>query len=242
MDPIASVNLSSISFAPAGRVRPSIHGHSGPREGPESRKNSVKENKRSPEQAECGGSESQAAATAGRAPVLRQDRRWRPTAEAARRPGPNSRPTAEPRVVGPADASAIPGPVRPDTIEGGTPPAIVFGWRRSSAAWHRRAMPPKEPAMLDLAAAVPAAPLPLSLADSGDYPAIRRAIEFIATRWRDQPSVEAVADHVGLSASHFQHLFKRWAGLTPKAFLQAITVERARELLREVLERARRRL
>jgi AraC family transcriptional regulator of adaptative response/methylated-DNA-[protein]-cysteine methyltransferase len=87
--------------------------------------------------------------------------------------------------------------------------------------------------MLDLAAAVPAAPLPLSLADSGDYPAIRRAIEFIATRWRDQPSVEAVADHVGLSASHFQHLFKRWAGLTPKAFLQAITVERARELLRE---------
>ncbi|MGA2045106.1 MAG: bifunctional helix-turn-helix domain-containing protein/methylated-DNA--[protein]-cysteine S-methyltransferase [Roseiarcus sp.] len=85
--------------------------------------------------------------------------------------------------------------------------------------------------MLDLAAASP--PTPLPFAETGDYPAVKRAIEFIATRWRDQPSVEAVARHVGLSASHFQHLFKRWAGLTPKAFLQAITVERARELLRD---------
>ena len=67
---------------------------------------------------------------------------------------------------------------------------------------------------------------------SSDYAAVKRAIEFISTRWREQPSIEAVADHVGLSPSHFQHLFRRWAGLTPKAFLQAITIERARELLR----------
>ena len=53
------------------------------------------------------------------------------------------------------------------------------------------------------------------------------------TRYREQPSIEAIAEHVGLSASHFQHVFKRWAGLTPKAFLQAITIERARELLRD---------
>jgi AraC family transcriptional regulator of adaptative response/methylated-DNA-[protein]-cysteine methyltransferase len=74
-----------------------------------------------------------------------------------------------------------------------------------------------------------------------DYPTVRKAIEFISTRWRDQPSVETIADHVGLSPSHFQHVFKRWAGLTPKAFLQAITIERARELLRDsasVLEAA----
>jgi AraC family transcriptional regulator, regulatory protein of adaptative response / methylated-DNA-[protein]-cysteine methyltransferase len=70
-------------------------------------------------------------------------------------------------------------------------------------------------------------------ASSADYAAVKRAIEFISTRWRHQPSIEAVAEHVGLSASHFQHLFKRWAGLTPKAFLQAITIERARELLRD---------
>jgi AraC family transcriptional regulator of adaptative response/methylated-DNA-[protein]-cysteine methyltransferase len=66
-----------------------------------------------------------------------------------------------------------------------------------------------------------------------DYATVRRAIEFITKRYRDQPSIEAIARHVGLSASHFQHVFKRWAGLTPKAFLQAITIERARELLRD---------
>ncbi len=68
---------------------------------------------------------------------------------------------------------------------------------------------------------------------SADYAIVRRAIEFISTRYREQPSIEAIAEHVGLSASHFQHVFKRWAGLTPKAFLQAITIERARELLRD---------
>ncbi len=66
-----------------------------------------------------------------------------------------------------------------------------------------------------------------------DYATVKRAIEYLTTRWRDQPSIEDIAAHVGLSPSHFQHLFKRWAGLTPKAFLQAITIERARELLRE---------
>ena len=66
-----------------------------------------------------------------------------------------------------------------------------------------------------------------------DYATVKRAIEFISTRYREQPSVEAIAGHVGLSASHFQHVFKRWAGLTPKAFLQAITIERARALLRD---------
>src|SRR3984885_2416662 len=65
-----------------------------------------------------------------------------------------------------------------------------------------------------------------------DYATVKRAIEFISKRYRDQPSIEAIASHVGLSASHFQHVFKRWAGLTPRAFLQAVTIERARELLR----------
>ena len=68
---------------------------------------------------------------------------------------------------------------------------------------------------------------------AADYAVVKRAIEYISRRWRDQPSIDEIADHVGLSASHFQHVFKRWAGLTPKAFLQAITIERARELLRD---------
>jgi len=71
------------------------------------------------------------------------------------------------------------------------------------------------------------------LEPSADYEVVRRAIEFMSTRWRDQPSIDLIADHAGLSASHFQHVFKRWAGLTPKAFLQAITIQRARELLRD---------
>ena len=71
------------------------------------------------------------------------------------------------------------------------------------------------------------------LEPSADYEVVRRAIEFMSTRWRDQPSIDVIADHAGLSASHFQHVFKRWAGLTPKAFLQAISIQRARELLRD---------
>ena len=67
---------------------------------------------------------------------------------------------------------------------------------------------------------------------AADYAIVKRAIEFIATRWREQPTIDQIAEHVSLSPSHFQHLFRRWAGLTPKAFLQAITIERARELLR----------
>jgi AraC family transcriptional regulator of adaptative response/methylated-DNA-[protein]-cysteine methyltransferase len=76
---------------------------------------------------------------------------------------------------------------------------------------------------------IPSSPVALG----ADYLTVKRAIEFISTRWRDQPSIEAIACHVGLSASHLQFVFKRWAGLTPKAFLQAITIERARELLRD---------
>lgn len=68
---------------------------------------------------------------------------------------------------------------------------------------------------------------------SGDYERIRAAIEFMTVRARTQPEVDEIAAHVGLSASHFHHLFRRWAGLTPKAFLQALTIDHARALLRD---------
>ena len=68
---------------------------------------------------------------------------------------------------------------------------------------------------------------------SDDYDRVRAAIEYMSGRWRRQPEIEEIAAHVGLSASHFHHLFKRWAGLTPKAFLQALTLDHARGLLRD---------
>ncbi|MFL5160977.1 MAG: methylated-DNA--[protein]-cysteine S-methyltransferase [Microvirga sp.] len=64
-----------------------------------------------------------------------------------------------------------------------------------------------------------------------DYERVRRIIAFISERWRDQPSLEAIADHVGLSTTHVHHLFRRWAGLSPKAFLQALTLDNAKALL-----------
>jgi AraC family transcriptional regulator of adaptative response/methylated-DNA-[protein]-cysteine methyltransferase len=64
-----------------------------------------------------------------------------------------------------------------------------------------------------------------------DYRRVREVIAFISQKWRRQPSIEEIAAHVGLSASHVHHLFRRWAGLSPKAFLQAITLDAAKELL-----------
>ena len=66
-----------------------------------------------------------------------------------------------------------------------------------------------------------------------DYDHVRRAIAFISESWREQPPLDAIAAHVGLSAGHLQHVFTRWAGLSPKAFVQAITLNHARALLRD---------
>jgi AraC family transcriptional regulator, regulatory protein of adaptative response / methylated-DNA-[protein]-cysteine methyltransferase len=76
---------------------------------------------------------------------------------------------------------------------------------------------------------------PLSLAaDQGsDYDRVRRALEYLTARWRRQPNLDDVAAHVGLSPSHFHHLFRRFAGITPKAFLQAITLDHAKALLKD---------
>jgi AraC family transcriptional regulator, regulatory protein of adaptative response / methylated-DNA-[protein]-cysteine methyltransferase len=119
--------------------------------------------------------------------------------------------------------------VRP--IDTGQRPTVVFGWRAPSERGMRAE--PRAQRTARGAIGAPMLDIPKPPTDCADYATVKRAIEFISKRYRDQPSIEAVADHVGLSPSHFQHVFKRWAGLTPKAFLQAITLERARELLRD---------
>jgi AraC family transcriptional regulator of adaptative response/methylated-DNA-[protein]-cysteine methyltransferase len=66
-----------------------------------------------------------------------------------------------------------------------------------------------------------------------DYDCVRRAIAFISEHWRAQPTIEAMADAAGLTPDELHHLFRRWAGLTPKAFMQALTLDHAKGLLRD---------
>lgn len=65
----------------------------------------------------------------------------------------------------------------------------------------------------------------------GDYDVVRRVIERISLDYRDQPSLETLADAVGDTPNGLQKLFTRWAGLSPKGFLQAVTLDHARRLL-----------
>jgi len=66
---------------------------------------------------------------------------------------------------------------------------------------------------------------------SEDYLRIEQAILYLENHYRDQPVLEEVAANIGLSEYHFQRLFTRWAGVSPKRFLQFLTKEGAKELL-----------
>jgi AraC family transcriptional regulator, regulatory protein of adaptative response / methylated-DNA-[protein]-cysteine methyltransferase len=66
---------------------------------------------------------------------------------------------------------------------------------------------------------------------SQDYRLIEQAIHFIEANACRQPELEEIAAAVGLSESHFQRKFTRWAGISPKRFLQFLTKENAKALL-----------
>ena len=68
---------------------------------------------------------------------------------------------------------------------------------------------------------------------NADYDRVERAIQFIRQNKEQQPDLKLVAAHVGLSPYHFQRLFQRWAGVTPKRFLEYLTVEHAKTLLQQ---------
>src|ERR1700693_3480421 len=74
-------------------------------------------------------------------------------------------------------------------------------------------------------------PMPLAAA-AADYDVVRRAIDHIRGHWREQPEIEAIAEAAGVTPPELHHLFRRWAGITPKAFLQALTLDSARNMLR----------
>src|SRR4051812_8208643 len=68
-----------------------------------------------------------------------------------------------------------------------------------------------------------------------DYQRIEKAIHYIKENFQQQPELEDVAKSVYLSPYHFQRVFKEWAGVSPKKFLQYISVEHAKNLLKQNL-------
>lgn len=64
-----------------------------------------------------------------------------------------------------------------------------------------------------------------------EYERIERAIRYLESHASEQPGLDEVAAAAGLSPFHFQRLFRRWAGVSPKRFLQLLTVEHAKHLL-----------
>ena len=70
-------------------------------------------------------------------------------------------------------------------------------------------------------------------ASQKDYQRIQLALQYIAANYRSQPDLAELASVVHLSEAHFQKMFKRWAGVTPKQFLQYLTVEHAQQCLRQ---------
>jgi AraC family transcriptional regulator, regulatory protein of adaptative response / methylated-DNA-[protein]-cysteine methyltransferase len=69
--------------------------------------------------------------------------------------------------------------------------------------------------------------------DGTDYDTVRCVIEMLTEDYRDQPSLETIARRLGQSPTQLQKVFTRWAGLSPKAFLQAVTLDHAKRLLRQ---------
>ena len=73
----------------------------------------------------------------------------------------------------------------------------------------------------------------MSTQDEIDYQRIAKAIGFIQSNFKLQPNLDEVAEKVNLSPAHFQKIFTDWAGTSPKKFLQFISLEHAKSLLKE---------
>ena len=73
----------------------------------------------------------------------------------------------------------------------------------------------------------------LPLLNAADYTRIEQAIVYIHQHFREQPSLDTIASKVDLSSAHFNRLFSRWAGITPKQFVQRLTLDAAKQPLQE---------
>jgi AraC family transcriptional regulator of adaptative response/methylated-DNA-[protein]-cysteine methyltransferase len=68
--------------------------------------------------------------------------------------------------------------------------------------------------------------------ESLNYQRIAQAIEYLQANFKNQPDLDTVAEKVNLSPFHFQKMFKEWAGVSPKKFLQFLSVEYAKSILK----------
>ena len=64
-----------------------------------------------------------------------------------------------------------------------------------------------------------------------DYERVRDALAYLETHAAEQPSLAELAAQAGLSPQHFQRVFRRWVGISPKRFLQLLTLESAKAAL-----------
>ena len=69
----------------------------------------------------------------------------------------------------------------------------------------------------------------------GDYETVRTVLEHITENWQDQPELDDLSRLTGVATTRLQKTFTRWAGISPKAFLQAVTLDHAKRLLDEGL-------
>ncbi|MBG6174401.1 AraC family transcriptional regulator of adaptative response/methylated-DNA-[protein]-cysteine methyltransferase [Labrenzia sp. EL_208] len=87
---------------------------------------------------------------------------------------------------------------------------------------------------IDLSSLTPG-PEPISVGEEAaeNYAVVRQTLKRITEDWREQPTLEQLAKEARLQPIQLQRVFSRWAGLTPKQFLQAITLDHAKALLRD---------
>ena len=65
-----------------------------------------------------------------------------------------------------------------------------------------------------------------------DYKRVERAIDYITRNYKDKPSLEDIAAEIHVSPFHFQRLFSKWAGVSPKKFIQFLSLDYAKNILR----------
>src|SRR4051794_12491040 len=75
--------------------------------------------------------------------------------------------------------------------------------------------------------------LKMKVQEETNFTRIAEAISYIKSNFKTQPGLEEVAEKINVSPFHFQRMFTDWAGVSPKKFLQYITVEHAKKMLKE---------